>query len=137
MMPTDGALPKQAENRRVGKFRRAPKAALLRVGGLQKPLKDALQGRLIRHRALLRDRELPKRRAEGMGILFQRRSVVLPGLRDRLQDLAERGAPPARLRWEVGSAPERGAIGGEKDGERPAGGLAHRLQGRHIEMVDI
>src|SRR5579875_1883020 len=116
MMPTDGALPKQAENRRGGKFRRTSKAALFRVGGLQKPLKDALQGCLIRHRALLRDRELPKRCAKGAGILLERRSVVLPGLRDRLQDLAECGAPPTRFRRKVGSAPERGAIGGEEDG---------------------
>ena len=61
----------------------------------------------------------------------------LPGLRDRLQHLAEARHPLLALERPVGAAEERLACGGEEAGHRPAAVAGHRLHGLHVNRVDI
>ena len=60
-----------------------------------------------------------------------------PGVRDRLENLPERGPAIARLGRPVGAADHRLAVRREKHGERPAALLAKRMERGHVDVVDI
>ena len=134
----EGVLPQEAEDRRVGEFRRALQAALLRIvhaaAAPPRPHPDAPASA---------DRPgwpatLPRQHAAQRGGVLRHHLVVgAPGLGDALQHLAERRPPPARLRREIRAAPERRAVRGDEHGQRPAALLAQRVQRRHVQMVDV
>src|SRR6476646_3546779 len=56
---------------------------------------------------------------------------------DIAQNVGKAGPAVASLRWKVGPAPERFAIGREEHRQWPAALLAQRVQRRHIDLVDI
>ena len=53
-----------------------------------------------------------------------------------MQDLGKRAAP-ARLGRPIGAPEHRRAVGRQEHGQRPAALLAHRMQRRHIDVVDV
>ncbi len=56
---------------------------------------------------------------------------------DLAQHLGEAGPAVAGRRREVGAAPERPCVAVEEHGERPAALLAQRMQGAHVDGVDV
>ena len=72
------------------------------------------------------------------GALFaERRALVAPRRVDGVEHLRERRPSPTRRRRPVGAAEERRAVGREEHRHRPAALLAHRMQRRHVERVDV
>ena len=76
--------------------------------------------------------------------LLQRRGVarhlvalVAPDPADGLQDLRQAGPAVARLRREVGAAPERLAVGRQEHGQRPAAVLAEQRQRMLVDLVEV
>ncbi len=65
--------------------------------------------------------------------------VALAGvsLADRLQHLEKPRPPPALLRREIGPAPKRLAVGGQKHRQWPAALLAHQRQRVLVDLVEI
>src|SRR6185437_9765395 len=59
------------------------------------------------------------------------------GIAHRLQDLWEAGAPPPLLRREIGSAPKRLALRGQKHRQRPAALLAQEPQRMLVDRIEI
>ena len=54
-----------------------------------------------------------------------------------VQHLRKARAAPARLRREIGAAPERLAVRGQEHRQGPAAMLAHQVQRVHVDRVDI
>ena len=64
-------------------------------------------------------------------------ALLAPGTIDALEHLAERRHPVARLVRVVGAAVERTALGGQEDRHRPATATGHRLDRRHVDLVEV
>ena len=64
-------------------------------------------------------------------------ALLAPGAVDALEHLAERRHPVARLVRVVGAAVERTALGGQEDRHRPATATGHRLDRRHVDLVEV
>ena len=64
-------------------------------------------------------------------------ALVAPGRRDARQDLRPARHPLARLRRVVGAGVERDAVGGDEGVQRPAALAGHRLDGLHVDRVDV
>jgi hypothetical protein len=64
-------------------------------------------------------------------------AAVLPDIVQRVQHLREAGHAVARLGREVRAAVERLAPRRQKDGHRPAAVASHRLDGVHVDRVDV
>ena len=56
---------------------------------------------------------------------------------DTLEHLAERGHAVAGLVREVRAAVERPAVRGQEDRHRPAPAAGHRLDGRHVDLIEV
>jgi len=130
-------LREEAEDRGVGEFRCPPQPAALEIHQRQQALPDPVQRLRRDPLPWLRGRHGAERAGQRLGILQHRLVALAIGARHRLQPLAERGHAPARLRREIGAAPERLAGGGEEHGQRPAALLAHGLQRRHVDVIDV
>ena len=131
-------LPEEAEDRRVGKFRRAAQAALLRVGHAQQRRATASRcagvGRSPGCAARLPRQHPP-----------QRSGVLRHGLVSRS---CQASATPCST-WRNDGRPQRGSggkyvppqngapSGRQEHGQRPAALLAQRVQRRHVEVVDV
>ena len=63
--------------------------------------------------------------------------LLAPGPIDALEHLPERRHTVARLVREVGAAIERPAVGRQEDRHRPAATAGHRLDGRHVHLVEV
>ena len=68
---------------------------------------------------------------------FHLAAALLPGFSNRPQHLPEAGHAVARLRRIVGAAVERPAVGGQEDGHRPTAAAGQRLDGLHVDGVDV
>ena len=64
-------------------------------------------------------------------------ALLAPGAIDPFEHLVERRHPVARFVREVGAAVERPAIGGQEDRHRPAAATSHRLDRRHVDLVEV
>ena len=64
-------------------------------------------------------------------------ALLAPGPVDALEHLAERRHAVARLVREVGAAVERPAVRGQEDRHRPAAAAGHRLDRRHVDLVEV
>ena len=64
-------------------------------------------------------------------------ALLAPGTLDALEHLAERRHAVARLVREVGPAVERPAFRGQEDRHRPTPAAGHRLDGRHVDLVEV
>ena len=64
-------------------------------------------------------------------------AAVLPGVHQRLQQLAEGRLPVPRLVGEVGAGEERVAVGVEDARHRPAALAGHRRGRLHVDRVDV
>ena len=76
-----------------------------------------------------RDQPRPRR--------FELVALLAPGARDALEHLAEGRHPVARLVRVVGAAVERPAVGRQEDRHRPAALPGHRLDGAHVQLVEV
>ena len=130
-------VPEEAENRRVGEFRRAADAAVDRIDRAQKPVADLGQ-------VVGRERAAGARRGksgdmvgEGGAVLLHRSPSRPPGGGDALENLPERRPAPARLGRPVGAAVHRLAVGIEEHGHGPAALLAQGVQRGHVDVVDV
>src|SRR5918997_237835 len=54
-----------------------------------------------------------------------------------MEELVDRGHAAARDRREVGATVERGGVGGHEYRHRPATMAGHRLDGGHVDRVDV
>ena len=64
-------------------------------------------------------------------------ALLAPRPADAVEHLAERRHPVARLVREVGAAVERPAVGRQEDAHRPAAAAGHRLDGAHVDLVEV
>ncbi len=134
---SESFLPEQPEDRRVGEFRGLAEAAALPVD----VAKERGAGRVQRRRAgwLARPRRrvgcqrLAHRGHRGADLL----ALVVPGRAQAQQHLGEARPAEPRRRRKIGAAPERRAFGRQHHGQRPAALLAHGVQGRHVDLVDV
>ena len=62
---------------------------------------------------------------------------VLPGVGDGVEDLGERRQAVAGRGRKVRPAVERGAVGREEHGHRPAPVAGHGLHGLHVDLIDV
>ena len=62
---------------------------------------------------------------------------LAPGALDAFEDLAERRHPVPRLVGKVGPAVERAAVGRQEHRHRPAAAAGHRLDGGHVDLIEI
>jgi hypothetical protein len=130
----------QLEVGRVRKFRRAAKAAVLRVKACAQRFQRRAQRLGIERLPGVAGARLQPREREPqlLALLADRRALLAPDLGDALQDLDEAGQPVARALRKVGAAPERRAVGGEKHGERPAAAaLRQHLVRGLVDLVDV
>jgi hypothetical protein len=90
-------------------------------------------------RRLLGDASWPRaqRRDQPPGLLVHALAVGRVCLRCRLEHLAERRHPLARLRGEVGAGMEGPAVGRAEHGEGPAPVPGQAHQRVHVELVDV
>ena len=132
---------KQLEAHRRRELRRAPEASLV---GVVLPLEHA-HGRgddtLGRRRRLTRARrcfaasfEMPQHLVGRRLELF---APVAPCRRNRGEHLRKSGPSPARRRREVRASVERLAIRRQEDRQRPPALSRHRLDGLHVDVVDV
>ena len=133
----EGVLPEEAEDRRIGKFRRPLQPAMLCIVQAQIGVRHRVEMRGRGQVAGLRLRLRLQIAAQRAGVL--RHHLVALAIRrgDALQHLAERRAAPARLRREIRAAPERRAVRRQEHRQRPAALLAQRVQRGHVEVVDV
>ena len=64
-------------------------------------------------------------------------ALLAPGAFYAFEDLPERWHAVPRLVREVGPAVERAAVGRQEDGHRPAAAAGHRLDRRHVDLVEV
>ena len=64
-------------------------------------------------------------------------ALLTPGPVDAIEDLPERRHPVARLVREVRAAVERPAVRRQEDAHRPAAAARHRLDGGHVDLVQV
>ena len=130
-------VPEEAEDRRVGEFRRAADASVDLVDHAQQPVADL--GQVVGN-----ERAARARCRQFREVIRQRRAVLLhrlparpPGGGDRFQHLPERRTAPARLGRPVGAAVDRPAVRIEEHRHGPAALFAHRVKRRHVDVVDV
>ena len=104
----------KGRQRRVEDFRGGPAPLLPRGGDVPRDL-------------------LREPRGVGLDVLAARR----PQLRDALEQLDPAGLAPARVRREVCAAEERLEFRRQKNVERPAALAGHRLDGGHVDFIDV
>ena len=90
-----------------------------------------VQGLLVRQRPGRRLGPLAERLRQPRPLLQQGRPVLAPQPRDGAQQ------PLELVPGEVGPGVERVALGRGEDGERPAALAGHRLEGLHVDRVDV
>ncbi len=134
---TEHLVPEEAEDRRVGEFRRTADAAVLGIDGADQGVADPGQvGGRQRIPGGGRG-ELGQMGGERGGVFGQIAAAGPPGVGDALENLPERRASPARRGRPVGAAVHRPSVGIEEHGQRPAALFAHGVQGAHIDVVDV
>jgi hypothetical protein len=74
---------------------------------------------------------------EQAGVVGDLLGLVPVDAGDLAQHLGETGPAIAGCRREVGAAPERPRVAVEEHGERPTALLAERMQGAHVDGVDV
>ncbi len=132
------AQQQELDHRGLRELRRRPEAAEALVVDRAQVLDGAVQIRLADGLlARLEPAGAGELFAQAVGALADLLAVLLPGLRDRLQDLGPGRHAMTRLRGEVGAAVERDLLGREEDVERPAAATRHPLHGLHVERVDV
>src|SRR5438552_15702754 len=130
------SMPQQLEDPGLRKFRRGADPAMKLVDLAQQPLGDPVE-LLRRYRAAaLRAGEPLQRLAQSHDILGDLLTIADIGGADRFEDLREPRAPPARLRREVGPAPEGLAIGRQEHGQWPAAMLPHQGQRMLVDLIE-
>ena len=72
-----------------------------------------------------------------VGLLLDLPPAVVPDVDQGVEHGGERRPAGQVPRREVGAAVERTAIGGEEDAHRPTAGAGHRLDGLHVDGVDV
>ena len=118
----------------------APPHDPFRVSNVRsEPVQDALEDRRRRrlggHVAAL---PLDQRLDHALGRRPRpRRAPSRQARSDALEHLAERRHAVARLVRVVGAAVERPAVGREEDRHRPPAAAGHRLDGAHVELVEV
>ncbi len=130
-------LPQEPENRRIGEFHRTLQAAVFGIGLPQQGGGHRIQMHRCGQLAGVGGGHAGERLAQRGGIARHHIVVGAVCLRHTLKHLAERRPTPARLGRKIRAAPERGAVGGDEHGQRPAALLAQCVQRRHVEMVDV
>ena len=128
----------ELQRHRLRELRRPPEPSPARVERRAQPLERGAQD-LVGER--LRRRPEPRRpldrlghlRALGLGFV----ATVLPDVRDRRQHLPERREAVAVLVREVGAGEEGPAVGRQERGQRPAAAAGHRLDGVHVDRVQV
>ena len=130
-------VPEEAEDRRIGEFRRAAQAAMDGIDGAPQRIADAgeVGGRDAGARVQLG--EFRQMVGEGEAAAFHLIALRAPRGIDRLENLPERGPAIARLGRPVGPADHRLAVGRQEHGERPAALLAERMERGHVDVVDV
>jgi len=130
-------VPQEAEDRRVGKFRRAADPA---IDGIE------LARQQVRNARQIAGRKIGTRLGLGHGgemveqlsaLRHQRRALFAPGVVHRVENLGEGRASPTGLRRPVGAPEHRRALGGQKHRQRPSALLAHRVKRRHVDVIDV
>src|SRR6266481_8937568 len=99
-------MPQELEDPGLRKLRRGPDAAMKLVDLAQEPLGDAVELLGCDRAAALRPAEPLQRLAQGHDVFRDLLAVAGIGGADRLEDLGKARPSPARLRREVGPAPE-------------------------------
>jgi hypothetical protein len=122
--------------RRVGEFRRAarpPSSGPSRARGRAPPSPRSPRPAA----APAPPRPCGRARRAARDVLHHLAVLRPVGGGDPLQDLAEGGAAVARLRREVGAAPEGLASRRQEHGQRPAAPFAEQVQRVHVQGVDV
>ena len=106
-----------------------------RVDGLEERRRSTASGRRRHRRDAVTARRAPRPAAA------RRRSTSARCVRHAsdtpVEDLPERRHPVARLVREVRAAVERLAVGRQEHRHRPAAAAGHRLDGRHVDRVEV
>src|SRR5205807_5812532 len=103
--------PQESENPGLREFWRAADSAMQLVGLAQQAFGDPVEQLPADGAAPLRAPEPLQRLAQRADVLRNLVTVLRVSAAHRLQNLGETGPPPALLRREIGSSPERFAIG--------------------------
>ena len=85
----------------------------------------------------LRRRGLRQPRHQRAAIVLDALRLLAEHARDFAQHVDEGRLAVAALLREIGAAPERLALRREEHGQRPAAVLAHQVQRRHVDLVDV
>ena len=128
----------ELEGHRLGELRRPAEAAPPGVERAAEPLERGVRD-LLAERAV-GGSELPgvrDRLRHACALDLDLVAPGLPGVGDPLQDLAERRHAVPGLVGEVRAGVERLPVRREEDRHRPAARTGHRLDGVHVDPVDV
>jgi len=135
-----GALPgapEELEQHRLRELGGAAGAAMDRIDDAAELLGGAVELRPADHHPALRPRGFGKPRHQGRSVLLDRLGVVAEDARNVFKHIHEGGLAVAAGLRKIRAAPERLACGREEHRQRPAAVLAHEMQRRHVDLVDV
>ena len=131
----------ELDRRGGGELRRAaPRSRRARSRSRAAARRRRRRARLGRARpsAGLELRRARQPRQDPRGRLLDLGALVAPGRRPRRSSTCDQdGHPVARLGREVGAGVERHPLGREEGVQRPAAAAGHRLDGLHVDRVDV
>ncbi len=134
---SDARAPEEFQHGALRKLGRAAQAPVRRVEGIAKMKGGAVElGQPDGHLAF-RPRLLGQPRQQRLAVLLDLFGLLAEQPRHLAQDIHEGRPAVARILREIGAAPHRLALGGEKHGQRPAALLAQQMQRVHVDLVDV
>ncbi len=128
----------ELEDHRRRELRRAPEAAVRGIERRREPGDGRLElvwldvARARRHGELR-----PKMVRERARLLLDLGATSPIRVGDRVEDARQAWHAVPVLGREVGAAEERREAGGQEDRHRPASGAGHRLNGGHVDVVEV
>jgi len=79
----------------------------------------------------------PESLVNGIGIVEDPVSLLVPDVGDLAKNMFEAGLAVSGLWRKIGAAPKGMGVGRKKHGEGPAAWFAERLEGSHVDSVDV
>ena len=129
---------RELQGHRLRELRRRSEPAPRRVEGATEGRDRVARDRVgERLRRSLEGGRLRDRVDDPAGLLLEVVAPSTPGLLDPLQELSERRHPVCRLLREVRPGEERPPLGREERRQRPAPLPGHRLDGVHVDRVEV